>query len=246
MSRKIVWASIALIALVCVSSFAQALSDNKDYKQALQLQAKAEQAYADGDYQAAYTYSEQAKQYSTKADEYASTLAVRYRASNWLNLAKQKMGDAEDMGAKERYPEEYGQAVDNYANAQVAFKETRWEDSIEYSKNVVAWLADVKPAPPVEEEAVTVAEEPVFPKYYVVRLILDDRDCFHKIAAYTWVYNDKYEWRPLYEANKDKLRQPNNPHLINPGQVFIIPSLHGEKREGTWDPHKTYPVFGED
>jgi len=243
MSRKIVWAALALLALVCLSSFGQALSDNKDYKQALQLQAKAEQAYADGDYEAAYRYSEQAKQYSSNADAYASTLAVRYRAANWLSLAKQKLGDAEDMGAKERYAEEYKQAVDNYAEAQVAFKDEKWEDSIEYSKNVVAWLAGILPAE--EEQVVEEVTEPVFPKYYVVRLIPEDRDCFNKISGYPWVYNDKYQWRTLYEANKEKLHQPNNPHLIHPGQVFVIPSLTGEKREGTWDPSEVYPTYGE-
>jgi hypothetical protein len=43
------------------------------------------------------------------------------------------------------------------------------------------------------------------------------------------------------------IRQRNNPHLINPGQVFEIPSLRGEVREGTYDPAKdgSYPTFGE-
>jgi len=31
-----------------------------------------------------------------------------------------------------------------------------------------------------------------------------------------------------------------NPNLIEPGQVFTIPSLQGEVREGEYDPEKTY------
>jgi nucleoid-associated protein YgaU len=243
MSRKILWAVLALATLVLSQSFGQALKDNPDYKKAMELQAKADQAYSAGDYQAAYNYAEQAKQYSAKAEQYSSTLATRYRAANWLSLAKQKLSDAEALGAKTRYPEEHKQAVDNYAQAQVAFKNSKWAESIEFSKNVVAWLANVVPAPP--EQPMTAAPQPVFPKYYIVRLILDDRDCFNKIAGYSWVYNNRYQWRILYQANKNVIRDPNNPHLIHPGQVFVIPSLRGEIREGTYDPNKKYPTFGQ-
>jgi nucleoid-associated protein YgaU len=44
----------------------------------------------------------------------------------------------------------------------------------------------------------------------------------------------------LYEANKDKIPDPNNPHLIRPGTVLDIPSLHGEVRSGMWDPGADY------
>jgi nucleoid-associated protein YgaU len=241
MRRKVLWIVVALTALVLTQTFGQALKDNPDYKKALELQAKADQAYTAGDYEQAYRLAEEAKQYSARAQEYSSTLATRYRASNWLNLAKQKLTEAEDLGAKTRYPEEHKQAVDNYAQAQVAFRGQKWEESIEFSKNVVAWLANVVPA----TEPVTTAGQPVFPKYYIVRLILDDRDCFNKIAGYSWVYNDRTQWRDLYDANKNVIRDPNNPHLIHPGQVFTIPSLRGEVREGTYDPNQEYPTFGE-
>ena len=241
MSRKILWVVIALTALVLTQAFGQALKDNPDYKKALELQAQADRAYQAGDYEQAYRLAEEAKQYSARAEQYSSTLATRYRASNWLSLARQKLTEAEGLDAKTRYPEEHKAAVDNYAQAQVAFRGQKWEESIEFSKNVVAWLANIVPA---TEEPV-VAEQPVFPKYYVVRLILDDRDCFNKIAGYSWVYNDRYEWRGLYDANKNVIRDPNNPHLIHPGQVFTIPSLSGEIREGTYDPNERYPTFGE-
>lgn len=243
MSRKIFVAALALIALVFTQAFGQSLQDNPDYKKAVQLQAKADQALAEGDYEQAYRYAEEAKQYSAKAQDFSSTLATRYRAANWLSLAKQKLTDAEALGAKTRYAEEHKQAVDNYAQAQITFRESKWEESIEFSKKVVALLANVQPAP--REEPVVVQEEPVFPKYYVVRLIMEARDCFDKIAAYPWVYNERYQWRVLYEANKDKIRRPNNPHLIHPGQVFEIPSLRGEIREGTYDPNQEYPTFGQ-
>jgi nucleoid-associated protein YgaU len=81
------------------------------------------------------------------------------------------------------------------------------------------------------------------PKYYVVRLIPGDRDTLSKIAGYPFVYGNPFLWTLLFEANKDLLVDPTNPHLILPGQVLLIPSASGEYREGTWDPMKTYPAY---
>jgi len=55
------------------------------------------------------------------------------------------------------------------------------------------------------------------------------------------VYNDPHQWKALYEANKDVLTDPKNANLILPGQVFTIPSIAGEKREGMYDPEQSYP-----
>src|SRR4030042_6292826 len=122
MSRKILWVVIALTALVLTQAFGQALKDNPDYKKALELQAQADRAYQAGDYEQAYRLAEEAKQYSARAEEYSSTLATRYRASNWLSLARQKLTEAEGLAAKTRYPEEHKAAVENYAQAPVAFR----------------------------------------------------------------------------------------------------------------------------
>jgi nucleoid-associated protein YgaU len=78
------------------------------------------------------------------------------------------------------------------------------------------------------------AERPL-PKYYRVRLIPERRDCFWRIAEYDFVYGDPFKWRILYEANKSELKYPDNPDLIFPGQIFVIPEQEGEVREGTWN-----------
>jgi nucleoid-associated protein YgaU len=70
----------------------------------------------------------------------------------------------------------------------------------------------------------------------VVRLIPERRDCFWRIAEYDFVYGDPWQWRELYEANRDKLPDPNNPDLMLPGMVIEIPSLDGETRSGFWNP----------
>jgi hypothetical protein len=47
-------------------------------------------------------------------------------------------------------------------------------------------------------------------------------------------------WKVLYEANKSKMPDPDNPDLIEPGMVLDIPSIRGEFRRGMWDPGNTY------
>ncbi len=45
-------------------------------------------------------------------------------------------------------------------------------------------------------------------------------DCLWKIAGFTWIYNNPRLWTRIYEANKDKIKDPN---LIHPKQVLNIP-----------------------
>jgi nucleoid-associated protein YgaU len=68
------------------------------------------------------------------------------------------------------------------------------------------------------------------PRYYVVR----PGDTFNSIAADPRIYNNRSEWFTLYEANRNKLKNPDNPHLILPGMIIEIPSITGEVREGTY------------
>ena len=69
-----------------------------------------------------------------------------------------------------------------------------------------------------------------------MRLIPDRRDCFWRIAEYDFIYGDPFKWRLLYDANKGMLTNPGNPDLILPGQLFEIPEIEGETREGEWEP----------
>jgi nucleoid-associated protein YgaU len=65
-------------------------------------------------------------------------------------------------------------------------------------------------------------------RYYLTR----QGDSFTSIAAHPAVYNDQYQWERLYTANRARLPNPGNPHLIYPGTVLEIPSLDGEVRDG--------------
>jgi nucleoid-associated protein YgaU len=68
------------------------------------------------------------------------------------------------------------------------------------------------------------------PRYYIVRA----GDTFNSIAANPLVYSNRNEWYTLYQANRDKLGNPDNPDLLAPGTVIEIPSIVGEIREGTY------------
>ncbi|MCX7994923.1 MAG: LysM peptidoglycan-binding domain-containing protein [candidate division WOR-3 bacterium] len=47
-------------------------------------------------------------------------------------------------------------------------------------------------------------------------------DWLSKIASMRNVYGDGKKWQLIYEANKDKIKNPN---LIHPGMVLLIPTL---------------------
>jgi len=49
--------------------------------------------------------------------------------------------------------------------------------------------------------------------------VLKDENLW-SISNYESVYNDPYQWRRIYEANKDRIVDPN---LIYPGQKLVIP-----------------------
>jgi nucleoid-associated protein YgaU len=66
-------------------------------------------------------------------------------------------------------------------------------------------------------------------RYYTVQ----QEDSFWSISGKSFIYDNPFLWYILYNANKDKLLEPDNPRYIEPGIVMEIPSIHGEIREGT-------------
>jgi hypothetical protein len=82
------------------------------------------------------------------------------------------------------------------------------------------------------------------PASYTVRLIPGNRDCLSKIAGYPFVYGDRSLWPKLYRTNKGTLKHPENADIILPGEILLIPSIDGEKREGAWKEGMRYPTIG--
>lgn len=221
---------IGMILFLCSTAALMAqhsLFDNPDYRRALQLQRMAEDAFEAGDYLNAAEYSREAEQLSAKARKDAEIQRLAWIANSWKNRAEARITFGERYDAAERYPEVWPEAVDTYAQAVLAFEAARYEESTVSSRKVVDLLADIS-AP------VSASRSTALPKYYKVRLIETARDCFWRIAEYPFVYGDPWKWRLLYEANKDKIPDPANPHWIEPGIILEIPSAKGESRSGTW------------
>jgi hypothetical protein len=94
-------------------------------------------------------------------------------------------------------------------------------------------------APPVEKTVKT-----RFPAQYVVRSWDVYGDCFWNIAGRPGVYGDPHRWPLLYQANRKKLPEPDNPDLIEPGTVIDIPAINGEERAGLWESGGAYSPLG--
>lgn len=85
----------------------------------------------------------------------------------------------------------------------------------------------------------------VLPQYYIVVRRVPLTDALWRIAGYSYIYNNPIEWYRIYEANRNILRDPDNPDLILPGQRLIIPSLNGEERSGDYNPDLEYLTYDE-
>lgn len=58
------------------------------------------------------------------------------------------------------------------------------------------------------------------PSSYTVGSWAKNRDCLWNIAKKPEIYADPWQWKKIYLANKNKIKDPD---LIYPGQVFEIP-----------------------
>lgn len=119
-------------------------------------------------------------------------------------------------------------------NAQEALKVNNYDAVDTYSMEVLRKLEGAGYA------------VPILPKYYLVRYVPGNWDSFVNIAEYEFIYNDRVLWTVLYEANKNKIPNINNPNLIYPGVIFEIPTIKDEIREGNYDPKKEYLIFTDD
>ncbi len=183
----------------------------------------------------------QAEDYDTavaKADEvmvmtedmYASE---RERADEALAKARERMAwAATTASVRDNFPNEYQTAFDEMSLAESSYVGKDFGAAVVHADQVLAALANATEIHP-------------YPGVYVVRRVESKTDCLWRIASFPFVYNDPMKWTKLYEANKRGMRDPANPDLIFPGQRIVIPSIAGEKREGTYDPDVNYGTFGQ-
>lgn len=232
----------ALLVLGAVTAFGQnSLTENPNYRKALDMQRMAQQYYDSGDYQKTTEYSQQAEELSKVALAESEKQRMRWMANSYKNRAAERIAFGEKNHAATRYPDVWTQAKTSFGVAQKAFDTEAYQASVDASMKVMELMAGVEPeqnvaAAPAPAPAPKPVASKTLPAVYEVRLIESSRDCFWRIAEYPFVYGDPWKWRLLYEANKDKIPDPNNPDLILPGMMITIPSASGEVREGTWVP----------
>ena len=144
--KKRIFLGLLILGLLFAASLAgaQSLLDNPDYKRAVELQRQAQAAYAEGDYDRAAELSRQAKQYAERSNNYVSERLLLYRANSLLKNAQERVAYFKSVGVQPEYQSYLDQAEKDLAQAEAAFEAKRYEESIEYSKKVLAGVAVMK------------------------------------------------------------------------------------------------------
>ena len=240
MIRKITFILIIFL-LFTVSVFAQeeveisGISNNEYYLESLRLFKLAQETFEYGDYDASTGFAEEAIRYAQLSNEYIAGL---------IGGSKPVAYESEYIGNNEFYLEslrlfklaqetlEYG---DYDASAGFA------EEAIRYAQLSNQYIAGLIGDTDIRLNPASSGNiESVLPGQYTVRPWATHRDCLWNIAGYSWVYGDSTKWGVLYEANRYRMPEPNNPNLIEPGMILEIPSISGEIRQGMWDPNRSY------
>jgi tetratricopeptide (TPR) repeat protein len=146
MMKKTILFSLVILGLLFLASTvsAQSLLDNPDYKKAVELQRQAEEAYAAGDYDLAREYSRQAKEYIEKSNTYVANRLLIYRANSLLKAAEERVNYFNSVGVQPDYQGYLDQAEKDLVQARAAYDAERYQESIDYSKKVLAGIAVMK------------------------------------------------------------------------------------------------------
>ncbi len=230
---------LLMLAVAFVS--AQNLMDDPEYSGLIndveRLQDEAQTAIDEGRYEEATALARQAEEAAEAAEERAQEVVLRFRANSWVNrIAPERIEVVRSYNAPERYPEDWERANELMDEARELYADEEWFPSIQAARNVVRALEDVRRPGMTSEPGDQSSGRGGLPATYIVRLLSGQRDSFWKIAGYDFVYGNPWKWRELYEANREKLPEPDNPDLILPGMEMSIPELEGESRSGVWNP----------
>lgn len=197
---------------------------------------------ADGMYEG--LKSRQGEDISSEASALAGTYRdleakanARAEAEREIKIAEDLAEQARAAGADVSQADIYNRGMEELTEAKTLFSQENYADSLVKAKEAQELFRQL--------DLTAKSDTPPLPKYYVVRTWIRESDCLWNIAGRPYVFNDPWEWRRLYEINREKFPQPDNPDLIVPNMILEIPSLKGEQREGTYDPAQTYPTFGQ-
>jgi len=199
----------------------EGIRNNEFYLESLRLNRLALETYEYGDYDASANFAQEAVIYAELSDGYVANelMGESRRLVEWAN--------SNNIAA--RYPYDYEEGIDFFQSGISAHSNEEWTSSIDASIRAIQIFTMLR-----------TGGTPPLPNQYTVRAWSTHKDCLWIIAGYAWVYNDPFRWRELYEANKSRMPDPNNPDWIEPGFVLNIPSIRGETRYGMWEPNRMY------
>ena len=211
--------------------FAVSYDNNEFQRKSRAYSELAARAYNEGDYDSSIEYSRLAEEYAQKSADYIQYMLARIEAEQAMNKARTRYAWAKENNAEEKYPEPFKTATESLQAGHTAFENKDFDVAVVCAQKVLDALADV------------IGDESSFatlPAEYRIRTWRGERDCLWNIAKDKAIYGNPHLWRKLYEANKHKLPDANNPDWVEPGIILTIPSLRGEKRSGMYDPAVTY------
>jgi nucleoid-associated protein YgaU len=210
-----------------------ALKNNAYLTEAYRYANLAKLSLLEGDFEDSIGYSAEAVRYAELSDEYIRGLS---RLTPVLAEAEDRFAWAQSSGAAEYYPEEMDRARVDLMNARNEKRHQNWADALQFALLVLEDLADIAAPPP--KDAPPRTDLPPQPTQYKVRPWDAFGDCLWNIAG--WFYRDPWKWTVLYEANKDRLPEPDNPNWIEIGMILDIPGIGNEERAGFWDSGRLY------
>ena len=221
MIRRI--ACLSAIALILIGSVSSQDTTGEDLlRQSREYADLAEQALENEDFDEAIRLSDLSKDASQMAIDYVNNETNRFIATDLRTQAEQRIRLAQLMDGSQ---DVLDIANDFFLDGVNHFNQGDYLVSQSAFRGALSVL-----------EGISIAFDAPLPQYYTVRYIPGRTDSLSRIAGYDFVYGDAKQWPHIFAANVAKLKDPLNPDLILPGQVFIIPSLYGEERSGTWKP----------
>ncbi|GMO28804.1 MAG: LysM peptidoglycan-binding domain-containing protein [Spirochaetaceae bacterium] len=218
--------------------FNEPVLNNKYILESIRSSNLARQAFADGDYDLSIRFSADAQRAAYLSDDFIVTRLKVSQTNEKIKDAEARLGWADSSNAKTYYKNEFNNARAFYNKALLARTSGDWDSALNNAAKSIEILA-VLVAPPNRSSSNETVRGGL-PAQYTVRPWDAFGDCFWNIAGRAWAYNNPYQWPVLYRANRNKLADPTNPNIIEPGTVLDIPSIHGEIRQGMWDSGKKY------
>jgi hypothetical protein len=217
---------IAITIGVCPVFAQDSGTDNAYLQESRRLVRLAEEAFSEGDYDASVKFADEAVWLAKQSDAYVA-----------ITAAKRYLDQTVASGVSVRFPSEYREAEDWYKQSTKARDSEEWDIAIDAASMAARLLEGLGTS------GSNIPASVPLPATYTVRPWSVSKDCFWNIAGLDWVYGNPRQWRTLYNANKSKLPDPNNPDTLDPGSVLDIPSIKGELRQGAWESGKTYEPF---